>query len=114
MEIFNRFQPNDSDRLWAYLDEAQKQLAIYDPFVSKLPDSKEVKAIGVMLIEALRTRNKAAEISCLYFDVPDPKNPTNGVFRSVMPVWLTEDLKEYGLYQTLSQDLADLVLEMVG
>lgn len=114
MATSNFFRPNDADRLWAYLDERQKELAKTDPFVSTLPDNKEIKAIGVFIVEALRHRKKEGEIGSVYFDVKDPKEPTDGVFRSVQPVWLTEDLREFPLYQTLSQDLSELIEWMVG
>lgn len=109
----NFFKPNDTERLWAYLDSAQKDMAIYDSFVSALPNRKEIQALAILLIEALRYRGYQHLIPLMYFDVKDPKQPADGVFRVPNYDCLTEDFKEYPLAQTLTQDLTELAEWMI-
>lgn len=113
MTVSNFFRPNDAERLWAYLDGVQKQLALRDPFISTLPENKEVRAIAVMLVEALVHAGKPHYVQLLYFDVKDSKAPTDGVFRIRDYEDLTEHFKEYPLAQTLSQDLTELIEWMI-
>lgn len=110
---YNHFDSKASDRLWAYLDGVQKQLALRDPFISTLPESKEVRALAVMVVESLVHAGKPHYVQLLYFDVKDSKEPTNGVFKIRDYQLLTEHFKEYPLAQTLTQDLTELVEWMI-
>lgn len=109
----NKFSADDADRLWQYLTEEQKQVTEIDPFIKTLPNRKELKAIAVLLIEALRDAQLPRYIPLLFLEVKDPTQPCQGIFRIPHYHLLTEHWKECGQCQTLQQDLTELVENMI-
>lgn len=108
----NKFTREDADRLFAYLTEDQIETIELDFFIRSLPERKEIKAIAVLLMQALLDANQAHLISSLYFDAPYPQSG-HGVFRIPHYDLLTEHWKECGQCQTLEQDLTELVECMI-
>lgn len=108
----NKFTREDADRLFAYLEEDQIELISSNKFIYELPQRKELKAIAVLLIEALREAGVGHLIPSLYFDAPSPHS-AHGVFRIPHYDLLTEHWKECGQCQTLEQDLTELVECMI-
>ncbi|MEG3922924.1 hypothetical protein QUA07_27980 [Microcoleus sp. T3_A4] len=109
----NNFTEDDADRLWEYLDESQKKLAEKDEFLLSLPKRKEIIAIGILIIEALKEADRTHLISSLYFDISDSKYPHQGVFRIPHYHLITEHWKECSQCQSLTQDLTELIEWMI-
>lgn len=108
----NKFSRADADRLFAYLEEDQIETVELNDFIATLPQRKELKAIAVLLMEALKEAGVEHLIPNLYFDAPST-NSAHGVFRIPHYDLLTEHWKECGQCQTLEQDLSELVYDMI-
>lgn len=111
-KVTNKFTREDADRLFAYLEEDQIETIELNDFISTLPQRKEIKAIAVLLIEALKEAGLDHLIPTLYFDAPSPHS-AHGVFRIPHYNLLTEHWKQCGQCQTLEQDLTELVECMI-
>lgn len=109
----NNFTEDDADRLWEYLDESQKQLSKTDDFILTLPKRKEIIAIALLIIEALKEADRNHLIPSLYFDVKESTKPYQGVFRIPHYDLITEHFKECSQCQTLTQELTELVEWMI-
>lgn len=109
----NKFTRQDADALWEYLEEDQIELIQTDRFICSLPKRKELQAIAVLVIEALKEAELVHLVPALYFDAKNPKQPHQGVFRIPHYDLLTEHFKECGQCQTLTQDLTELIEWMI-
>lgn len=109
----NQFSANDADRLWDCLTEDQKFIIETDLFIQSLPVRKELKAIAVLVIEALKDAHLPHYVPLLVFDAPDSKQPHQGIFRIPRYTLLTEHWKQCPHCQTLQQDLTLLVQNMI-
>lgn len=108
----NKFTKEDAHRLWAYLEEDQIESIELNSFIQNLPRRKEVQAIAILLIEAMKEAHVEHLIPMLYFDTKTPGS-AQGVFRVPHYSLLTEHWKECGQCQTLTQDLTELVENMI-
>lgn len=108
----NKFTKEQANRLWEYLEEDQIVSIQLSFFIQGLPRKKEIQAIAILLIEAMRESNVAHLIPALYFD-NKKLGSVQGVFRVPHYSLLTEHWKECGQCQTLTQDLTELVEDMI-